>query len=484
MLLGLATETSAQYSNEYYHRVGDTIEMRSDIGYYAWWGFEYYYDNNMFLSINGEGKNSYQGVTPTPDYVDSVVVVQRYYTPTPLRVVGLAGSCQRQRRWLQNVYDPLFTFRDTDETKNYFVIYDAMPDSFPLVGKLEWNPFDPFRLLHVTTHGQASVFDSNCCKYNPRSALIPIYEYYFDSAVTVYDSFYVGGTFFGDNFDLDTGIRTGYWSAQSYSPLNIPPCDAAYVFHSDQGSFSCYLDPWEYKTKFGLQLPSYYPDADKNTSFTDAPWIWFSQIFCHFLIYPLIEVDTTVPPTRLCEPVSNVQATVAGTTATVTWDDFPYYSRTYLRYGFGNVPTSQWTEVNVTGNTLHTLSGLEPARRYGVQVMAMCDTSKKETPWSAPVYFNTGGDTTGGDTTGIDGGTMLSRLTFLQPNPAKHEVQVMSSFSLREIDIWTTEGVMVYHSPTMGHEAILDVSWLRAGTYIVAIHTHNGTTHKRLVVTR
>ena len=30
----------AQYSDYYYHRVGDTIEWKSEIGYYSWWEFE------------------------------------------------------------------------------------------------------------------------------------------------------------------------------------------------------------------------------------------------------------------------------------------------------------------------------------------------------------------------------------------------------------------------------------------------------------
>ena len=59
-----------------------------------------------------------------------------------------------------------------------------------------------------------------------------------------------------------------------------------------------------------------------------------------------------------------------------------------------------------------------------------------------------------------------------------------SSFNLTAIDIWTADGVMVYHGERSGHDTSVDVSWLRAGTYIVTIHTHNGTTHKRLLIAR
>ena len=202
------------------------------------------------------------------------------------------------------------------------------------------------------------------------------------------------------------------------------------------------------------------------------------------MIYPIIEVDTTVPPASACDSIANVQVTVAGTSATVTWDDFPNYSRVLLRYGRINEPQSQWREEDVTGSTLYTLTGLQPVSYYKVTLMAECDTCKKETPWSAPVTFYVGTDTSGGGTEGVEGATLLSRLTFLAPNPAQEEVTVTSSFSLRAIDLWTVDGVMVYHGERSGHDATVDVSWLRAGTYIVAIHTHNGTTHKRLVIAR
>ena len=203
------------------------------------------------------------------------------------------------------------------------------------------------------------------------------------------------------------------------------------------------------------------------------------------MVYPLIEVDTTMPPQWACDSIQNVQVTVEGTSATVTWDGFPNYSRILLRYGRINEPQSQWREYEVTGNTLYTLENLAPVSFYCVALKAECDICKKETPWSEPVTFYVAADTSGGgNTEGIEGTTLLSQLTFLQPNPAQDEVTVTSSFSLTAIDIWTADGVMVYHGGCTGHDATVDVSWLRAGTYIVAIHTHNGTTHKRLLVAR
>ena len=384
---------------------------------------------------------------------------------------------------------------DTNEYKDYFVIYDAMPDSFPLVGSTQWSPFDPYRMLHLKYHAELhrDLSDDSawfCCGYNPKDKYLLIYEYYFDSAIIVEDSFYVGGTAFGADDEIvgtGSGLRTSCWNVQ-YADSHPDPCEAAYYIQpGGPGTWAnCTLEPGVYKVKCGNTTWANQPNLSPSQPvrpFASAPWEWFTQSVAHFLIYPLIEVDTTVPLVTVCLPVGNVQALVSGTTATVTWDDYPYYSRVLLRYGKANLPRTQWTELDVTGNTLSYLTGLEPGERYGVTMKAECDTCKKETPWSAPIYFITASDTTGGEGIG-EVPTLLSQLTFLQPNPARDEVRVTSSFSLNGIDIWTADGVMVYHGGGFSHEAVLDVSWLRAGTYIVAIHTHNGTTHKRLVITR
>ena len=200
------------------------------------------------------------------------------------------------------------------------------------------------------------------------------------------------------------------------------------------------------------------------------------------LIYPIVEVDTTVPPPELCDSLRNVQVTATDSTAIVTWDNFPNYSSVYIKYGYGSSTT--WHSVDVTGNTSYTLTGLEPGRRYGVTMMAECEISKKQTPWTEPIYFYTAPDTIGIDDGPRSPSSLLADQTFLQPNPAQDNTTVSSFFNLKRIEILDVHGVMVYSAPVSGHRATVSLDGLRAGTYVVAVHTHNGTTHKRLVVTR
>ena len=190
VLLGFAAGVQAQYSDHYYHRVGDTIEGRSEIGYYTWWDFDRYYANNMQLA---PAMRDYTHMRIN-NLKDSVEIVVRFYTPNPLRVVGLAGSSTRG-------YGPWSCFGiDTGNWENYYVIYDAQPDSFPLLGRLKWSPFDPTRTLHLSVHHdpQEIADTTTCCVYSTWDFYCPIREYYFDSAITVQDSFYVGMTFYGE----------------------------------------------------------------------------------------------------------------------------------------------------------------------------------------------------------------------------------------------------------------------------------------------
>ena len=371
-------------------------------------------------------------------------------------------------------------------SQEYFFLYDAVGDSFPLLAQMPWTPSDPHRTLHLKMryHGMSfgDVANDSCCAPNSYERYAPIYEYYFDSAIYVNDSFYVGGsiynyTYYANKFNAPVTL---YKFVCTHFPI---PCDPEVQLSSGCTSTSCQLAGGKMKFKYSTE---YNPTPSPNdTAFASAPWQWVnvSSDCLHIpVVYPIIEVDTTVPPADACVQVANVQVTVDGTVATVTWDDFPNYTEVRLRYGLPSQPQSSWMEVIVTGSTLYTLTGLQPSTSYGVMMKAKCD--KEDTEWSTPVVFNTGQDTAGGHGGESVEETMLSRLTFLSPNPARDEVTVTSSFNLSRIEMHDLRGMMVYSEPVTGHNVTLPLDFLRAGTYIVSIHTHVGTTHERLQTVR
>lgn len=484
LLLSTGSLVQAQYSDYYYHRVGDTIEWQANNGYYSWWEFETFFQQN--LTVDDISINSM-----CADFLDSAIVLMEYYTPTPLKIIGIAGTGFRGR----------YTYNSwsTDQPENgmyqeYYYVYQYHSQDMFLKALQPWTSLIPRRTLHFKIHRSwFRLGDSweeahteqrdSCCRNKPEEIYLPLYEYYFDSAIYVHDTFYVGGSYFGNMLASLTGnpssdsIHTKYWYVEFRDLLRHISCNAEL-----QRNDCRFLQGVSGKIK---QREVFHDDPALDTpSFHQLPWRNRDTSLDGrvMLVYPIVEVDTTVPPADACPPVAGIEAFVSGTTATVTWDDFPNYTAVHLSYGPCNVPQSQWTTIDVTDASHYTLQSLNPSACYKVSLSVECD--KTETTWSAPVTFLTGQDTATHDTTDTTGirPTALSQLTFLAPNPANSEVTVSSGFSLQEIDIWTIGGVWVHHQPVSGHQATVDISILPPGTYIVAIRTHDGTTHKKLVI--
>ena len=339
----------AQYSDYYYHRVGDTIEWQSEIGYYSWWEWKEFYDNHLPIVVcEKQGEFWSEEIYPI---ADSGIVLERFYTPVPLKIVGIAGMAYRGHFENHGIGVPMTWVPDTSSVHDYFLIYDAIGDHYPLVAQVEWSPSDTMRTLHIKNRRGANDSDS-CCAGNVVDDLyLPLKEYYFDNPVYVEDSFYVGGTYFGGlyNYLFSGGLNTIYGGAITF--YNDYPCNSdlqrimsvlynSYVYQNGCAPINTPLMRHKgFCNRFGGSIMESHP------RFEDYPWRWVYPLYgACMMVYPLIEVDTTMPPQWACDSIQNVQVTVEGTSATVTWDGFPNYSRILLRYGRINEPQSQWRE--------------------------------------------------------------------------------------------------------------------------------------------
>ena len=455
----MASGLQAQYADMYYHRVGDTIEWRPNNGYFAWWEFEYFYQNNIGITANSLSWWFF----PEGAY-DSVIILQRLYTPVPLKIIGIAGS--------PFVYDQsiihLYSLDESSGLQDYFYVYDATPTGLVRLAETPWSLFDPHRTVHIknhipSTYGAPGIEPDSCCCYHPTQEWFPVFEYYFDSAFYVTDSFYVGGSL--NNPPSSQRKHAGYRMA--YNPGSEGSCSPEQV-HSD-----CDI------VGMGTVMKVKYAWGATDWS----KWMWgsrtiFPGIYPPAIIYPIIEVDTTVPPEGSCIQVANLEVPVVDSgCAVVTWDDFPNYTGIVLQYGPLVLPPSQWTTIEIGDSSFYRICGFNEVGRYGVRVKAICD--KVETEWTAPVYFYSAGyhdDTT----TAVP--TILSANTFLSPNPASGQVVVSSSFDMINIDIYTAQGILVYSAHPNNHRQEISLDGLHAGTYLVVIDTYAGTTHKKLVI--
>lgn len=458
----------AQYADLYYHRVGDTIEWRAPNGYYSWWEFEYFYQHNIGLCVS-----CWDAIYQSPWFAcsslsaalgDSAIVLQRFFTPVPLKIIGVAGSVH------QGEYFSLESRPSV--TQEYFYVYDATPTGLVQVAEAPWNILDSHRTLHIISHNNTEYIYMNdpCCGVNrPRDEYIPIYEYYFDSAIYVTDSFYVGGSLYCTTLyphPADSGVST------SYRMVSTPYSD---VEGCDFGHISSYCRPLNFAfVAMGKDFnwgwgTRYYELYESNSSMFPS------------IIYPIIEVDTTVPPEDYCPQVGGLEVLqVDSGCVTVMWDDFPNYTSVMLQYGPVNVPFEDWTTVDIYDSTFYRICGLTTTGLYGVRIKALC--KKKEASWSDRVTFYSSGthDNTDDSTAVVP--TVLSAYTFLSPNPAHGSTWVSSSFSLQNIDIYNAQGILVYSEHATGHRYEVHLDGLPAGTYIMVITTFNGTTHKKMVI--
>ncbi|MBP1629699.1 MAG: Protein of unknown function precursor [Bacteroidetes bacterium] len=76
----------------------------------------------------------------------------------------------------------------------------------------------------------------------------------------------------------------------------------------------------------------------------------------------------------------------------------------------------------------------------------------------------------------------LSNTCNVYPNPAKDKLNIISQFKVKELDIYNISGVKLKTIPMNSYEKTIDISSLRAGTYIVKLHTPRGIATKTILV--
>ena len=84
----------------------------------------------------------------------------------------------------------------------------------------------------------------------------------------------------------------------------------------------------------------------------------------------------------------------------------------------------------------------------------------------------------------IQNGSMLERLTGVMPNPAVGTAKVVSSFGMSMVEAYDMSGTLVHRQKADGLATTLDVRRWPTGTYLLRIHTPQGTAVKKLVVRR
>ena len=428
-LFALQGTLQAQYSQYYYHRTGDTIEHDSPTYFHSWWKWiEYYYSKRPLLLWE------YRGNCDT-----NIVQLPQYYTPDTLKIIGIAGM----RFHTASEFNP--AHYDTTDIAHLYVVSDEPHTVLARVERSRWWD-DVHRRIHIVTtgadgrrggfHWRPEDWLADCCLDNhTMDDYFGVYEYYFDSAVYVIDTFYVGTS----------------WSHFHYTVEELL-LNPDYV---DCDSLSCWPDEYNY-----LYNRFVYPYWTKGTRLQMD------------LVWPIIEIDTTVPPDFVCLPLEDLHVTALDTfAATVAWSDVSSQTtEVQVRYGPTATPNANWRTLTVAGGSRSATLGLprEEFADYAVMVRPLCDSLKTSAAWSDTVFFSLPRDTVGILSPHAAGFT-------LQPNPAMGSVSVTLAEGVAlpaEVEVVDMAGRTVLARRATSPTLTLPLDGLPAGTYLVRAAGH------------
>ena len=437
--------------------VGDTImgQTNPDTTYfYQWWTGPLGNDSALFCddflvpqNNTGSGKLRW---------------FARYnYTEVPLDIIGVAIYV--------HAVDQHHQYQDSLEIQEYVVLLDATPDSLPMKAQAPYNVTDSHRYMYM----EYNYPPSRCCEnYMRLGQYHEIYECFFDKAITVEDSFYVGATYrcwaeFNPNEHTPWG---GFGNAPRFQP---------YYGFLRRNQFSQNCDSATCPD-LPMQRYAYLDKTRTDVGYYEAP--------AFMLVFPILPRDTVIPD---CPRVSGLFTRGSYTdTVTVQWAYDSLHHEFELSYGREGTAPDDGTIVTVNDNRWEftdTMYSDTPMVAYVRTVCREYDTLRQSW-WSSSVRWQLHHET--GDTThheGIevaDDGSNLSRFVQLVPNPTSRNVIVMSSYGIDNIEVYNMRGEQVLELSGSERRTVVafDVSMWTKGVYVVLVHTPSGTVAKRIVV--
>ena len=346
------------------------------------------------------------------------------YTSDTLHVYGIAASLSTHWRLNPNsTTDPnRGTIVDTscEFLYDYLRLYEADPDSLRHIGE---ELLVNLRYTPVSYYIDLDLFRSFSGTYDSviLQPILPMYERYFTTPVTVVDSFYIGRRY-----------RTDHRDGRQVLLLQL--ADSLYHGTNHEAiywDYDGYWNPagWAYQTLGPRQL---FP-----------------------FLFPIIAPpDTTTNPsdTTVVTPIDTV-INLGDTLVVLPGDTLIIGGDTIVNTG-DTIVVTPGGPIIIGGDTIVVNPG------DSIVVNPVAPSVGLLQP--DPIY----------------------RYTALQPNPASDKVKVLSSFGISRIEAYDLKGRKVSEFRTLNSEfsITLDVSSWPRGTYLLRITTPVGQTTKKLLL--
>lgn len=415
---------SAAAQSSYYHRVGDTVRGKSPIYQYEWWPAAFTVGHDDSIMECGVGIRCWGYMKHTTD--------------TPLKVIGIASTLTRAWKVIGH-FDNVDEDMDTASFDSlFYVLSDATPNGLVEKARVCWSEdymTHPKRYLELNCTGLESLYGQDCSSLRNYTRVTPLREYYFDSAITVTDSFYLG----------------------CLEPLLLPSA-------SSGDAWNYFNNHVWYYSNIGLSEYDQFKDCEKHMpTFTyyiinypfDTNGHYFSTDKRFQMIFPIIEVDTACTT-----PDDPYIAHREGSTVRVEWNDPNNDSWEVSRIMWPNTNPGAGFKTVVTSPYIE-YTDINGRSKYSVYVRGHCETGVGGvwSDWSAPCVIDTL------PRTGIADVAIAN--VALTPNPADGTVQIVGlQDEAIAIDVMDAAG-----RPVMSVEgtSTIDVSSLPSGVYMVRV---------------
>lgn len=427
----IAAVSSVMAQGGYYHQVGDTVRGKCPI---------YQYEQGWWPVLNAIGHtDSLIGTLGAFGYM-------KHTTNTPLKVIGVASTIARlDRSNPSNMQEDMDT--SIDGTL-YYVLCDATASGLVELTRVCWSDdymTHPKRYMELPMRGGAF----SCDQMEDLTAIVSLREYYFDSAITVTDSFYLGCATPDPtvtDFNGFSYLASHMWDYCTYSSAEA---DGTYK--------ECATDIPEFV---------YY-----DSSRLDNQWHYYTHKR-FLLVFPIIEVDTfCVTPD---EPY--VASRDSLMMVRVEWTDNGNLSWEVSRTAPGGDPDTGL--ITPTTNPYIEYTDIDNDSAYHVYVRGYCETGiwSGWSDWSTPCLIDSI-PTPPAPPVGIT--TAETAELTLYPNPATHQVSIECAETISEA--WLTdltgrrEQVRLIAEGTGRYT--LDLTARPQATYLLTLTTADGHQH-------
>ena len=426
-----------------------TIYPRDTSLYYYWWYEDLISDSTQRVWF--DRLSSFYVYPQSTPMVALAEVAQYLYTDTTLDILGV-------RVCSPLLEDNSFFHRGGPDSLIYadnlnVSLYEKEGDSMRLLAQKHVyrdNLFPHHSIMRVNL--QEVPPESDSCRYRLLDYGMSFREYYFDSQITVNDSFFVSVSTKADQ-PLLSGTNTFYYYYFWSQNYNMEQCNP----EVDR------FPTFRYRYKLA------YVTTDNTYIIPD---VWYDTVLQSYpLVFPIVKYGTVFSN---CAPVEGLCVSKQeGATFQFEWSDS---NMSHLGWEFTYVPDGASPE----GGTVETCSTpsasvtVPSGIRYRAFVRPSC-IADRYGDWGdgVPFCYNCSSDAV----------SAADAATQVYPNPTASTVEVVSTYKVLQVDVLDARGVRLLTVTSGGTTISIDLSDYPDGVYLFRVRTDEGTATKQIVKT-